>query len=325
MISVSKRQFLFSDQDHSISIYNKKETNADDFRFSYNSANYVGSIRDTIDSYSKTVFPVLLLGETGTGKDKAASLIYANSALSNRPLYTIDCELLGERRWNLFFSSSNSVLSSVNCTIYFKNINHLNNNQMEKLLAYIEQSDLAKQNHLLFSYIETPKEPSEKSILCNFLINKLHCLTLHLPPLRKRQKDIPSILTLYLNQLNLEMGKQIIGFEPDAMELMKRFPWPENLNQLQRVLRELAVLTDESYITSDLAARFLKNENFSSPIPWKETQGFVLDLNRTLDDINYDIIRMVLNEENNNKEKTARRLGISRSTLWRLLKSHGET
>lgn len=51
----------------------------------------------------------------------------------------------------------------------------------------------------------------------------------------------------------------------------------------------------------------------------------MFDLNRTLDDINYDIIRIVLQEENMNRERTAKRLGISRSTLWRILKSHEET
>lgn len=322
VITIAKKEFLFSEQDKSISIYNQMEENNEDFSFSYNSANYIGNIRDTIDSYSKTLFPILILGECGTGKDKAASIIYKNSSLQNHPLYTVDCELLGDRRWTTLLSSSNSPLNSINSTVYFKNINFLNNAQLEKLITYMEQSSLSKFNHLLFSYVEAPNAPSEDSSVCSYLMNRMNCLVLRLPPLRERKKDIPSILTLYLNQLNLELGKQIIGFEPEAMELMKKFPWPQNLNQLQRILRELAVLTKDSYITQKATAEHLMGESFSPSPPLLETNDFPLDLHRSLDDINYDIIRMVLSEESMSKEKAAKRLGISRSTLWRILKSH---
>ncbi|MGI6070352.1 MAG: PrpR N-terminal domain-containing protein [Blautia sp.] len=325
VITISRKEFLFSEQDQSISIYNQREEGNEDFSFSYNSANYIGNIRDTIDSYSKTLFPVLILGENGTGKDKAASIIYKNSSLQNHPLYTVDCELLGERRWSTLLSSSNSPLNSVNSTIYFKNINFLNNAQLERLISYMDQANLSRLNHLLFSYVETPGAPSSESSICNYLMNRTNCLVLRLPPLRERQKDIPSILTLYLNQLNLELGKQIIGFEPEAMDLMKNFPWPQNLNQLQRILRELAVLTTDSYITKKATKERLKSESFSASLPWQEAKDFPLDLNRSLEEINYDIIRMVLSEENNNKERAAKRLGISRSTLWRILKAHDST
>lgn len=325
VISINQKDFPYPDQDQSISIYNKQEENFDDFSFSYNSANYIGSIRDTIDAYSHSLFPTLILGEIGTGKDKAAALIYKNSSLQNHPFYTINCELLGDRRWSLLFTSPNSPFHSVNATIYFKNINYLNMSQVEKLISYLEQSELSKSNHLLFSYIEKKESPSSQSILCSYLLNQMQCLMLHLPPLRERQKDIPSILTLYLNQMNLEMGKQIIGFEPDALELMKNFAWPQNLNQLQRVLKELMVVTRDSYITKNTTLHLLKDESLSFPETWENTAALMFDLNRTLDDINYDIIRIVLQEENMNRERTAKRLGISRSTLWRILKSHEET
>lgn len=322
VISISRKEFPFPDQDQSISIYNKQEENTNDFSFSYNSANYIGNIRDTIDAYSQTLFPTLILGESGTGKDKAAALIYKNSTLQNHPFYTIDCELLGERRWYTLFSSPNSPLCSMKTTLYFKNINYLTTSQVEKLITYLEQTNLSKTNHLLFSYVDKKESPSGQSTICNYLLNRMQCLLLHLPPLRERKKDIPSILTLYLNQLNLEMGKQIIGFEPDAMELMKNFSWPQNLNQLQRILRELVVITKDSYINKDTILQLLKNESLSYPETWSHTEDFMFDLNRTLDEINYDIIRIVLQEEDMNRERTAKRLGISRSTLWRILKSH---
>ena len=151
----------------------------------------------------------------------------------------------------------------------------------------------------------------------DYLENRLSCLTLYLPPLRERKEDLKSIIALYLHRLNVSLGKQIIGFESEAMELMTAFSWPRNMAQLQHVLKELAVLTKTPYITAKDTRKMLSQESR----PSLYTPRIDLDLNQPLDDINYQIIQMILREEHGNKEKTSRRLGISRSTLWRILKN----
>ena len=60
-------------------------------------------------------------------------------------------------------------------------------------------------------------------------------LVLRLKPLRERTEDIPGIATLYISQINNELGKQIVGFEPEAMALMKQYSWRENLSQFKRI------------------------------------------------------------------------------------------
>ena len=93
--------------------------------------------------------------------------------------------------------------------------------------------------------------------------------------------------------------------------------WPNNLDQLQHVLKELVTITKTPYISCDTVEAILKQE---------PDYGRVFDdsvkFDGTLDEINYQIILQVLHEEHDNKEKTARRLGISRSTLWRILKNN---
>jgi DNA-binding NtrC family response regulator len=150
------------------------------------------------------------------------------------------------------------------------------------------------------------------------LEKRLSCLSLHLLPLRERSDDIPSITALYLHKLNVSLGKQIIGLEAEAMELFTAFPWTHNLDQLQHVLKELAVVTKTPYITYNDVKYFLDQETPTMP----SLPSVDLDLSQTLDEINYQIILTVLAEEHENKEKTASRLGISRSTLWRILKTH---
>lgn len=88
------------------------------------------------------------------------------------------------------------------------------------------------------------------------------------------------------------------------------------------MLREAAALTDGSYITNDIVQMLLNQEQEVCDQSHFAQLSSQLDLTKTLDEITYDIIRTVLAEEHNSKEKTAKRLGIGRSTLWRILKNH---
>ena len=97
------------------------------------------------------------------------------------------------------------------------------------------------------------------------------------------------------------------------MDIFTAFPWTQNLDQLHHVLKELAVVTKTPYITYHDVKYFLDQEMPAMP----SLPSVDLDLTQTLDEINYQIILTVLEEENENKEKTASRLGISRSTLWK--------
>ena len=116
----------------------------------------------------------------------------------------------------------------------------------------------------------------------------------------------------------MELGKEVVGFEDGAMDLMKNFSWPNNLTQFKRIIRELIVLTDKDYISTDQVKQLLKQEE---PIFTDTLQdGYeIINTNQSLADINYDIVRLVLKQENMNRTNVVKRLQISRSTLWRML------
>lgn len=321
LLRIQKKEALFDENDNSISIYNKNEEKDISFTAHYNSANYVGYTRQLMEEYSKTLFPVLITGEVGTGKDRAARLIYENGPYQNSPYYIVDCELLNERKWNTLISNENSPLNNIHTTIYIKNIDKLSSTQFSKLSSYIEQAELTKRNRMIFSLI-TDDESS--SVVQNYLANQLSCLALSLSPLRDRIEDIPSIATLYINQLNAEIGRQIVGFEPEAMKLMKTYDWPNNLDQFRRIIKQLVTATKTSYITATSVHQILRAE---TPSYLKSSCGkgmIPIDPQQTLDEITYNIIKYILQEEKMSKEKAANRLGISRSTLWRILKTHNE-
>ncbi len=94
---------------------------------------------------------------------------------------------------------------------------------------------------------------------------RLGSLALPLPSLRSRSDEIPSLSSLYLNSLNLELGKQLSGFEPRAIEMLRQYPWPNNYTQFKNVLRALAALSDGPYIRAGTVADMLSKSGLCGP------------------------------------------------------------
>jgi len=302
--------------DLGISLYENTETMNSDSEF-YGSANLIGTTRKALEPYSRTLQPILILGEVGTGKDKSASFLYRHSEYKKHPFVIIDCENTNQKKWNYFMESPNSPLNDIHITIYIKNIQALHESVASKLLPYLKQNDLCKRNRFLFSCSVSSEDEINRPV-CQYLMNSLSCMVLRLAPLRERTDDIPNIATLYISQANIELGKQVVGFEPGALSLIQNFNWQHNLSQFKRVIHQLIVLTDGDYISAELVQQMLKQE---TPKVTESLQpGYeIVNTNQSLEDIDYDIIRMVLEQENNNRSKVAERLKISRTTLWRML------
>lgn len=300
-----------------VSLYDKKEASGYEITDFYGSANFVGSTRQLLEQYAPTLCPVLILGERGTGKDKAASFLYEHSEYRKRPYFIVDCEQTNQKKWTYLMENVNSPFNDLHTTVYIKNLQALDEALANKFLSCLKQGDFCRRNRFIFSFtINNPED--ENRPCCQYLMNGLSCLVLRLLPLRERVADIPSIATLYISQANTELGKQVVGFEADALKLMQEFNWSQNLAQFKRVIRQLIVLTKGYYISADLVREMLKQE--IPRISDHLLPGYeIINTNQPLDDINYDIVRMVLEQENRNKSRTVERLKISRSTLWRML------
>lgn len=306
-------------QEGSVRLYNNCDQGIHQFNNYYSTSNSTNSIRTMIEEYSQSASPILILGEIGTGKDGAAAVLYKNGPYKNSPCYLIDFSTISEKSFDLLIDNPASPFYDVGCTIYFKNIGELAEPILTKFYSFIENSNFYKLNRVIFSF-KTDDVNKGNHPVCNFLLKRLSCLTLYLLPLRQRTNDIPSLAALYINQLNSQLGKQIIGFEPEALTLMQNFYWQYNLDQFKRVLKELVITTNQFYISKEVVNNYLQKEK-SMFLSDSKNKANILNLNQPLDDINYDIINIILEEENMNQKKAADRLGISRSTIWRISKS----
>lgn len=277
----------------------------------------------TGDFYSSHA-PVFVLGERGTDKQKFIEMLYIQSEEQNNPLAVLDCSRLSNsRNWNFLMQDMNSPLSDTGTTIYIRNIDLLTELQFHELIYTVKDTNLHKRNRIIFELTHAEKEAYPERYL--FIRNTLSCITIEIPPLRKTRESIPHMAGLLTGIFNVEYGKEIAGFEPEALGLLQNYDWPGNYTQLKRVVSRLAALTEEPYIKIRDVRNILLDEQkkFQSQgpaaIPASQVAA-TLNLRVPLDQINRKIVEIVVEEENGNQSAAARRLGISRTTLWRLLK-----
>lgn len=265
----------------------------------------------SIEKYAQSSSPLIIVGEPGTGKEAIARLIYAKSLLRNRPMAVIDCSRIGDKGWTFLTEHNSSPLSDTNTTIYFQHISSLTDSQFTELLSIIVDLNLTKKNRIIITF--KCDETGNMSFRCRTALNTLTCLLLEIPPLRTHLTELPNLLSLYINALNIKLAKEIIGIEPEGLRQIQAYQWPGNYDQLERIMNELVSSASGSYIRSSDVNKILKRElPHAAPSP-------AFDIHRTLDEINYDIICQVLAECGGNQSTAAKKLGIGRTTLWRIL------
>ena len=275
----------------------------------------ITAIHAVCDRYASMSAPVLICGERGTGKDCFAYYIYSHSRLKRSSFLVIDVSLLDERGWNFLLKSEKSPLMESGLTIYFPRMNKATPAQRQQFRIYLKNSRIANANRLMFSYTAGQDDFSQDELYL-YLTETMHCLQLQIPALAQRREDIPALVGLYINAVNVQYGTQVIGLTHEAMLILQNHVWTRNADQLFQTVRDLVINAKSSYIPEEqVQALFLRTQ--ANPPLLQESS---IDLTRPLDEITRDIVLRVYASENMNQTRTAKRLGISRSTLWRMLK-----
>lgn len=267
-------------------------------------------------AYSQSDSPVVIIGESGTGKSRLADYIYLNCRYRNHPFYLVDCKQLDKRGLYHMFSSISSPLYENNITLYFKELNLMNQKYIHELVEFLRQSIYMKHNKLIFSVTCSINE-SYNNRLCEMLTSRLGSFPLFLVPLRDRKKAIPGLAILYVNRLNEASSRQIAGIDPEAMDYLCSFGWNDNIKQFKRVLNELCTIAAENYITKQNVISILKEESMVEPGAAPSASSGTAGL--TLDEIISQAVKDSLIANQMNQTKAAAQLGIGRTTLWRIL------
>lgn len=277
------------------------------------------TIADQIECYSKVDIPILLIGEYGVGKSSIAYEIYKRSNQKDRLFIKIDCEKITNENVEQIFSLNNSEFSGVNgATLFLQDIHKFEFGVQKKVFQFLSAIKFSSQFRIISATTENLETIANKGEFSKKLLKLVSELQIFLPPLRERKHDFPGIASIIISEYNMKYGKQVAGFQHGAFEAAYQYSWPGNIEQLRRVLCELVLKCSGSYITAgDIEYAIEKEKNISVM-----GNARTLSLDGTLDEITGEVVRKVLEEEQMNQSKAAKRLGISRSTLWRKLKMY---
>lgn len=212
--------------------------------------------------------------------------------------------------------SHSSPLSAKGTTIFFQRLEEAPPRHRNALLSLIDEANLSHRLRLIFSCNIQNGKPLDDFF--QELSLRLSPLTLHMPTLRSRHDEIPALASLYLGSLNVEIEKQVAGFDPGALDMLMQYDWPGNYTQFKYILHELAVLTRGMYISKEDVAELLSKERSKYRMAEFEKSGFSFS-DQTLSDTISFVVRQALAENDGHQSLTARKLGISRTTLWRIL------
>lgn len=269
-------------------------------------------VMDAARRLGQTSSPVCVTGSAGVPFDAVIHALYRESPLNSHPLIMIDCALIDEKSFCWLLDNADSPLCEARVTICLKRFSALSHASQLQYVRFARCTSLHKRNRLLY----TLPAPFELSDAAADFFNDPDQVLLCLPKLCERAEDIVPLASLYLSAVNLEVGRQVIGFTEEARLLLEAYGWPGNNDQLRRVIKRCLLCSQHERITAlNVRESLCEEKRF-----WRDDGARGIDLSGTLEEITVRIVGTVLKEENMNRSKTAERLGISRSTLWRMMK-----
>ena len=283
---------------------------------------------------------VLILGESGVGKEPVARAIHENSSRHERPFLPLNCaaipetlleaELFGYERgaFTGAQAAKEGLLEAADGgTLFLDEFCELSPALQAKLLRTLEEGAVRRlggRKPLPFDVrfvASTNRDIREEIRLGRFrqdLFFRINVIEIRVPPLRERREDIPLLVAHFLEEGSKGSGKAVEGITPEAMEWLTHYDWPGNVRELKNAIeRALAYATGPFITVQDLPEAILmatvRQERFNSYREWKE---------KTLEQLEKDFLEKSIHEQGGNLTLAAKELGIHRSTLHRLIRKH---
>ncbi|AEB06445.1 sigma54 specific transcriptional regulator, Fis family [Coriobacterium glomerans PW2] len=262
--------------------------------------------------------PVLLEGEAGSGKMQIARLLYLLSAYAGEPFIEVECDLLDDKSWEFLLRSYRSALYESGACIHFHGLHALAPARARELLGTIQRSLVADRSKLIFSASFDAKACTSE--MARRFSEQLNCFGVAVPPLRRAH--IPAdAAERYLASLAHRDGRPAPTLDLDAATIVDAYHWPRNLFQFKQVLNWAYAAADEGIITAAAVREALNRDATARFATSTSTEtGSMLDLLKPLSETTAEIARLVVESYGGNRTAAASTLGISRTTLWTMLK-----
>ena len=273
---------------------------------------------------------VLILGDSGTGKELVARAIHYHSLRKNKPFITVDCGALVENLFEseLFGHVKGSFTDAVATkhgrfelanggTLFFDEIGNIGPNVQTKLLRAIQEREITKVGNskaikvdvrIIAATNRNLRKAIREETFREDLFYRLSVVPITLPRLRERLEDIPELANYFFKKYNQKRGKNLTGISQRAMKALVEYIWPGNVRELENAIERAVVLARGNVIEPfDFSY-----DGLAVDVPLRLTPGN----HKRLMDVEKEHILRILKETGWHKSQTAKLLGIDRKTLY---------
>ncbi|MGD9290159.1 MAG: sigma-54 dependent transcriptional regulator [Desulfobacterales bacterium] len=299
---------------------------------------------ETVAQVAPSEATVLITGESGSGKELIAGAIHYNSSRKDGPFVKLNCaaitetllesELFGHekgaftgadrRKEGRFYQAHGG-------SLFLDEVSEMSLVMQVKLLRVLQEREFTRVGgdktiqvdvRLIAATNKNLTDLIHQGEFREDLYYRLNVVDMELPPLRRRQEDIPLLAQHFLKIFAAKNHKQIKGFTPRAMDLLIRHDWPGNVRELMNAVERTVVLSRSDYLSEKEFPMFAGTADKKSGA-LGDTAIVEFNGNRPLEEVEKATILETLKAAGGNKSETARRLGITRKTLHKKLKAYG--
>jgi DNA-binding NtrC family response regulator len=279
---------------------------------------------------------VLITGESGTGKEMVARGIHYNTFKDDAPFVPVNCgalpkdliesELFGYKRGSFTGAVSDSeglFLAADGGTIFLDEVMEMSPELQVKLMRVLQERKIrhlgdTRELPINVRVIAATNKPiadaMESGAIRKDLYYRLSVIMIHLPPLRERAEDVPTLIEHFLKKHQGDYSNAVTSVEPQALEILMKYPWPGNVRELENLVEMLLAYAKSPVIrVSDLP------ERITEVVAPQRKAAFGDDDVFTLKEAERKLIINALNKSKGNKSHAALMLGISRKSLYKKL------
>jgi len=294
---------------------------------------------DILRQVAATHATVLVLGESGTGKDLVAQALHNNSPRKERRFVALNCaamsegliesELFGHVKGaftGAMAAKEGLVAHADGGTLFLDEIGDMPLSLQAKLLRVIETREVTPVGghairkvdiRLVAATNQDLDAMVKQGSFREDLLFRLKVVTIELPALRERPGDVPLLVDHFIGQLAKEHGRAVTGIDAEARTALMRYAWPGNVRELRNTIENMVLLTRGSVLSAEDVPEAIRGS--SGP---GVSGGFEL-AGRSLEEVERELIRTNLELVGSNRQKAAKLLGIGERTLYRKIKEYG--
>ena len=297
------------------------------------------AVRERLTKLAAANVPVLIQGESGTGKDIVARMIHAASPWRTGPWVKVNCpaipgtllesELFGYEKGaftGAYGMKPGRVEMAHRGTLFLDEISELDLGLQSKLLQLLQDGQFCRIGAQEDKKVEVRvgcatnrklEQEIENGTFRSDLFYRINVVNLHLPPLRERASDIPELVTYFLDVHNRKYNCRAKPLSNEMMAVLGKYHWPGNIRELENLVKRYVILGNEEVISSDLAPR--DPDFFSAEIPLDGNISLKKVTRQAVHELERKIILKVLQNHHWNRKQAAKSLGISyRALLYKI-------